>query len=199
MQAHALKVQIVSFIRSLWDSTPSPSLEVTKKKMAKDAQELKNEAQKITSEDPVQLGYRLANELKVGESNVEDNSESIATPEVSFPMRSGIPTRNYTFIGREDLLEDMHKTLQQASSGPTCCVLHGIGGIGKTETASQFTYNYRNVYDAVFWLPAERVQDLETEYSQIAVTLGFRNDESPDRQKRINVLNAREWLEQTSQ
>lgn len=92
----------------------------------------------------------------------------------------------------------MNTNLQRASCGPACCVLHGMGGVGKTETALEFTYVHRKDYDAFFWLPADRGPALEAGFAQIAVNLGLGvYDEHGDYQK-ANAVIAPKWLEQTS-
>ena len=73
-----------------------------------------------------------------------------------------------------------------------------MGGVGKTETALEFTYVYRKDYDVFFWLPADRGPALEAGFAQIAVNLGLDvYDEHGDYQK-ANAVIARKWLEQTS-
>lgn len=34
-------------------------------------------------------------------------------------------------------------------------LIHALGGMGKTETALEYTYRYRQFYDCIFWLRAE--------------------------------------------
>ena len=69
--------------------------------------------------------------------------------------------RNYAFTGRNDELNFLNRKLLpnsppnsqnngQAPGNPICCVLHGLGGADKTETALEYTYRYRENYDAMF-------------------------------------------------
>lgn len=178
--------------------TPRQILRATKMSVEKHAQNFKDETATCNPESMTQQGHELAKNFQVRTSDVYDYSQRNDDASVSFPLRMGIPTRNYTFVGRENILRDMNTNLQRASCGPACCVLHGMGGVGKTETGLEYTYVYRKYYDAVFWLPVGRRPALEAAFAQIAVELGLgMYDEHGDYQK-ANAVIARKWLEQTS-
>ncbi|KAF2685927.1 pfs domain-containing protein [Lentithecium fluviatile CBS 122367] len=71
--------------------------------------------------------------------------------------------RNQRFTGRKAVILQLHESLlgsnQEADttelSSRRSCVLHGIGGIGKTQTALEYTYTYRTSYSHVFWMHSE--------------------------------------------
>lgn len=112
--------------------------------------------------------------------------------------------RNFAFIGRDDILLEMHSflTSQPAlrSSGPNCCVLHGLGGQGKSQTALEYTYRYREFYNVIFWLEAEEDQELARSYALIASKLEpLRNESSESGQDPTKgVQDARKWFESTT-
>ncbi|KAL4922973.1 Pfs, NB-ARC and TPR domain protein [Aspergillus undulatus] len=57
------------------------------------------------------------------------------------------------FIGREKELNSLWKYLQPASSQTRkVAILHGLGGIGKTQLAIQFARQHKNEFTAIFWL-----------------------------------------------
>ncbi|KAL9015104.1 MAG: hypothetical protein Q9173_000285 [Seirophora scorigena] len=91
-------------------------------------------------------------------------------------------------MGREEELSSLHSRLlpdeQSGSSdsdpacgGPICCVLQGLGGAGKTQMALEYTYRYRQDYDAMFWLSAERDHELAASFALIALKLGLMEDD----------------------
>jgi len=55
------------------------------------------------------------------------------------------------FVAREDELAEIHGTLRGDGSRHTV-VLHGLGGIGKTQLTIAYAKRYRDNYSAVFWL-----------------------------------------------
>lgn len=121
------------------------------------------------------------------------------------------PAENYNFSGRTKVLEELHEALrgtrdtQPSDSSPTCCVIHGIGGIGKTETALRYTYDekYNKEYDAIFWLRAETPTDLLRTFAMIAeklvdtLTPTSSRENSQERASGKEVVVAQEWLETT--
>jgi hypothetical protein len=49
-------------------------------------------------------------------------------------------------------------------------VVHGFGGIGKTEAAKQYAHRYRQSYkEGVFWVNAESVGSINDSYRKIVV------------------------------
>ena len=108
--------------------------------------------------------------------------------------------RNFSFHGRKDLLDGIHNAFTSEAkspcTGPACFVLFGIGGIGKTSIALEYTYAYENDYDAIFWLRAESSIGLGDSYCAIArkLKLGLQSEN-----KTHIIEEVKEWLEGTSQ
>ncbi|MCJ1398272.1 hypothetical protein MMC11_001469 [Xylographa trunciseda] len=99
-------------------------------------------------------------------------------------VSTGFMFKNYAFVGPDSELDSLRSNffpsdqprLQntgQAIGNPICCVLHGLGGTGKTQTALEYTYRYREAYDAMFWLSAERDPELASSFALIALKLGL--------------------------
>ena len=58
-----------------------------------------------------------------------------------------------------------------SSTDRTCrkiCVLHGMGGIGKTQLAIEFARKYRQSYSAVFWIDGSSKEKLKQSIANIA-------------------------------
>jgi tetratricopeptide (TPR) repeat protein len=77
--------------------------------------------------------------------------------------------RNKFFTGRNDIIEGLHirfdKEREQA--------LNGMGGIGKTETALEYAYRYREEYPIVLWANANTRETLIADYTKIAGLLNL--------------------------
>ena len=121
------------------------------------------------------------------------------------PILSGRPAQNFSFFGRESELTSIHDTLQfhfePPRRGPACCIVHGIGGIGKTQIALQYTYAYEHHYEAIFWLKAQTKIELAKSYAAIADetgTVGSIRGLNQDECLGKSIDLARKWLQTTS-
>ena len=82
----------------------------------------------------------------------------------SFRVPPQLPfTRNHQFCGREDIIYTIHSAFNQippSESGATdaqpmtrrAVVLYGLGGVGKSSIALEYSFQYSKSYTAVFWL-----------------------------------------------
>jgi tetratricopeptide (TPR) repeat protein/DNA-binding XRE family transcriptional regulator len=61
---------------------------------------------------------------------------------------------NPFFTGRHDVLQELHANLARGTPTALTQAIRGLGGIGKTQTASEYAHRYRSEYDAVLWLRA---------------------------------------------
>ncbi len=66
----------------------------------------------------------------------------VCQPSTPYIISNGV-AKNLQFVGREEILAQMHDTLKNRN---VLC-LHGIGGIGKTEIANEYLCRYQKDYD----------------------------------------------------
>lgn len=99
---------------------------------------------------------------------------------VPFPGRgpavTNVPPRNPDFTGRADLLKRLDDELIGGPGAPgqvTATVLHGLGGVGKTQTALEYVYRHAGHYEIVWWVAAERPSAIITSLRQLARRLGM--------------------------
>ncbi|TEY71167.1 hypothetical protein BOTCAL_0100g00040 [Botryotinia calthae] len=71
------------------------------------------------------------------------------------------------FVAREKELLEMNKLLKDHSSR-SCVILHGLGGIGKTQLAISYIRRHKEKYTAIFWLNANDEDSLKLSFRDIA-------------------------------
>ncbi|TWF96065.1 FxSxx-COOH system tetratricopeptide repeat protein [Saccharopolyspora dendranthemae] len=85
-----------------------------------------------------------------------------------------IPLRNPGFVGRSELLEQLHSQL--AEPGTTAVLpeaLHGLGGVGKTQTVVEYIYRHAADYDLIWWVSAERLTQIRAGFVELARQIGL--------------------------
>ncbi|KAJ8127392.1 hypothetical protein O1611_g6245 [Lasiodiplodia mahajangana] len=80
---------------------------------------------------------------------------------------------------------------------PRSCIIHGDGGVGKTEIALEYTYKCGRFYSHIFWLPSENQGLLQEAFHSIFAELdiSIQNSDTLSAEKKIEKV--REWLQST--
>ncbi|SEQ80125.1 Tetratricopeptide repeat-containing protein [Lentzea xinjiangensis] len=95
-------------------------------------------------------------------------------PEDPPPIWGNVPPRNPNFTGRVELLDQLGKRL---TAGGTTAVLpsalHGMGGIGKTQMATEYIYRHLQDYDLIWWIEAARPTQIRAGLTELARQLGL--------------------------
>ncbi|KAF5657124.1 pfs domain-containing protein [Fusarium heterosporum] len=100
-------------------------------------------------------------------------------------------SRNTRFMGRDDTLALIHSTLESAfavdqkSRSFRSCLLHAVGGMGKTETALEYTYRFSQYYGYIIWLRSQTKASIYESFIDAVIKLGIVTDSklSPTRIK----------------
>ena len=81
------------------------------------------------------------------------------------------PPRNPAFTGRDKLLVAVRK---QLLTGDRAVVqaLHGMGGVGKTQLAIEYSHRFAGDYDVVWWIAAEEPGLIGEQFAVLATELG---------------------------
>jgi hypothetical protein len=90
------------------------------------------------------------------------------------PRISNVPARNPDFIGRSAILELLRGKLAGDRMAVVLAqALYGLGGVGKTQVALEYAHRFRADYDLIWWVPAERTEEVTRSLADLAVRLGL--------------------------
>ncbi|MFF7865326.1 FxSxx-COOH system tetratricopeptide repeat protein [Streptomyces qaidamensis] len=90
----------------------------------------------------------------------------------SVPNRTNIAARSVTFVGREDLLDDIREALRGLAGQGRPCLLRGAPGVGKSEALLEFCHRFGGSYDVVWWLRADASENVRASLAALGDALG---------------------------
>ncbi len=93
--------------------------------------------------------------------------------------------RNPGFVGRDATLVGVRERLRSGGTG-VVQVLHGVGGVGKTQVAIEYAHRYAGVYDVVWGVSAEETGLISEQFAALAVEL----DLAPPRADTASAVGA---------
>ncbi|KAK1837902.1 NB-ARC and TPR domain protein, partial [Colletotrichum chrysophilum] len=95
------------------------------------------------------------------------NARQTAAPSFILPFKlPGVHSVNH-FVARQEELGRLYNELKWTGDRRTV-ILHGLGGMGKTQTTIAFAKKHRDDYSAVFWLDARDKTALKLSYQSLA-------------------------------
>jgi Tetratricopeptide repeat/NB-ARC domain len=100
-----------------------------------------------------------------------------------------IPSRNPNFTGRMTELETLLANLAfRGRPIPPAQVISGMGGVGKTEIATEYIHRHRDRYDIVWWIRAEQPDRVRDALVSLGERLELRMVTSGGRDRAIAVV-----------
>jgi tetratricopeptide (TPR) repeat protein len=105
-----------------------------------------------------------------------------------------IPARNPYFTGRDEYLSALRAAITQSGSPALLpLAISGLGGIGKSQTAVEYAWRYRNEYSAALWTTADSVAAVQSGFAAIAQVL----DPPQENERDLNVVarSVMNWFE----
>ncbi|CZR52934.1 related to calcium-independent phospholipase A2 [Phialocephala subalpina] len=116
---------------------------------------------------PLIYGEGREKALKRLKEEIEKASKGIKREDFSVAFSlSNVPEIEY-FVAREEELGEMHTNLSSDGSRRTV-VLHGLGGIGKTQLSVAYAKRQKDSYSAIFWLNIKDKDSLKQSFAKIA-------------------------------
>ncbi|KAI0855114.1 hypothetical protein F4860DRAFT_521970 [Xylaria cubensis] len=209
-----------NFLGALLSSTPAKTLRRTHKLIAKYKDQFDREFALLHRRDArraaLMIPLRKDADYSITMADTQPDSPSSLALSVRFPVETGRPMRNFAFHGREDFLQEIDDVFSKnfvtnidtQKPESCCCVIHGIAGVGKTQTALAYTYAFGHRFQAMFWLQAETAVRLTESIGLIAHKLKLQQSLMPQSgydgssSSKSDVFPSgvdltREWLERT--
>ncbi len=100
-----------------------------------------------------------------------------------------VPSRNLNFTGRVTELETLRANLIfRGRPTPPAQVISGMGGVGKTEIATEYIHVHRDKYDIVWWIRAEHHDRIRDALVRLGERLELRLATSGGRDRAIAAV-----------
>ena len=121
----------------------------------------------------------------------------------NLPSIWNVPQRNGIFTDRDPALIKLYEIFKEGQEGQVLThVIHGLGGIGKTQLAIEYAYRYSHRYDAVLWIDVSNEQTFAKDLVNLEQLLAVQEQivskifNSPTR---TNLkLTVKQWLQSLS-
>jgi Tetratricopeptide repeat/NB-ARC domain len=102
-----------------------------------------------------------------------------------------VPPRNLNFTGREELLVLLADHMKpDATTAVVPHAMHGMGGVGKTQLAVEYTWLHSGDYDVVWWVAADQPELINSSMAALASHLGLQIKGSGIEQQAATALDA---------
>lgn len=131
----------------------------------------------VTATDPQFLSDYLPEGGQMTAPGLSHSEESGRTLARQPQIWGAVPLRNPDFVGREELLEQLRLRLVEPSDKATAVLpeaLHGMGGVGKSQTVVEYIYRHASEYDIVWWIPSEHPTTIRSSFVDLAKRLGIK-------------------------
>ncbi|KAI1349894.1 P-loop containing nucleoside triphosphate hydrolase protein [Xylaria sp. FL0043] len=135
------------------------------------------------------------------ENDVEDQDELASIGDVShdfadYPVNL-LPMTHLgaIFHGREEVMKKIDEALEGPHDRLRSVLIHGLGGVGKTQTALNYAYANAAKYDAIFWVRSETTLSINHSISNIARGLKLPDSIREDANDEQNFLAFQSWLQ----
>jgi TIR domain/NB-ARC domain len=100
--------------------------------------------------------------------------------------------RNWSFTGRQELLEELAAGVGQGAATAITQAIAGLGGVGKTSLAVEYAYRQQSAFDVVWWVRAEEPAALTGDFTALAGALNLPEHTQTDPAVVVPALHR--WL-----
>ncbi|KAI6784643.1 uncharacterized protein J7T54_006689 [Emericellopsis cladophorae] len=106
---------------------------------------------------------------------------------------------NTKFSGRQDILNAVGKALVPETTTSTLksIALFGLGGVGKTQIATQYAYQNMNNFDIILWVAADNAISIAQSFRTIAEGLDLVGSGEELKDAAVSIYKVKSWLATT--
>jgi tetratricopeptide (TPR) repeat protein len=116
--------------------------------------------------------YAAGGHQTINYYNTPPGAGQLQVPELAHRrVWGGVPARNPGFVGREELAAQVRQALLRGDRA-VVQALHGMGGVGKTQLATEYTHRFAGDYQVVWWVNAEQSGLIGDQFAALAAELG---------------------------
>lgn len=104
---------------------------------------------------------------------------------------SEIPFRNPHFTGREAELRTLREQLQAGGSAvirQPPSALYGLGGVGKTQIATEYAHRYAGEYEVVWWIRSDQEDSIQASLVGLGARLRLPDISLGDRDRSLRLI-----------
>lgn len=101
--------------------------------------------------------------------------------------------RNPNFTGRKEALEQLHNSLKSGNHTALTRSIIGLGGVGKTQLAVEYAYQFAAEYDLVWWIRSDDMVTILADFSSLGDILNLNSEESTEKTPKLQMV--KRWLE----
>lgn len=148
-------------------------------------------------EDEATLAYTLSTTTALRELH-DMLPEMRITPRQSDGVFSVPWSRNPRFFEAKDEISQLYAFVCPSTEEQRSCAILGMPGVGKTQTALEVAFRYKEQFQFVFWVPAQSETGLAEAFSGIARSVGTPSAAEKSADLLLLVEEARSWLCQST-
>jgi tetratricopeptide (TPR) repeat protein len=137
--------------------------------------------------------FNIAQGIRLAIQSIPQQLQQPSSTLPTTPKVFTIPfARNPYFTGREDILNHLHNALHNNKTAALTQAIAGLGGIGKTQTAVEYAYRHQDDYQHIFWVRAEKREELNSDLAALATSLNLPEKDEQDQPRVIAAVQ--KWL-----
>ena len=125
----------------------------------------------------------------------ENKTQKGVVSTAEFPIHEIPFQKNRNFTGRKDILDSIHEEFSATQDAVPIHAISGMGGIGKTQIAVHYSYEFAKEYDLVYWIRSETDASLTADYETLTQTLKLPVKTKAEQVVYVNIVNT--WLTNT--